>query len=101
MFGSVDESHRWCIFCEADCWPTPDFQTHAVYCPVSTGLWPVLESDYNMDMCCGMCSEKFEMYECYMQFDIETNQVCLQGSILEIICIGCAAAVTILGVKYE
>lgn len=101
MFDSLSERYRWCIYCKADCWPEPEHQKHNVDCPMATGLWPITEDDYNMDMCCGMCSEKFEMGEHSMQFDLHTHEVVLRGDMLEVICIGCAAAISILGVKYE
>lgn len=101
MFDPLDEQFRWCVFCKADCWPEPQKQKHNIDCPMSTGLWPITETDYNMDMCCGMCYEKFELNEFSMQFDVEKQQVSLYGTLLEVICIGCAAAITILGVKYE
>lgn len=95
----TEDLYRWCIYCKADCWLAT--QKHAPYCPVSTGLWPITQSDYDNDMCCGCCFEKFELDEYCMQLDTQINQVVLHGNVLEIICIGCAAGISILGVKYE
>lgn len=95
----MSQQYRWCIFCEADCYVSnPE---HNFACPISTGLWPVSQSDYDMDMCCGMCPYIFELDDCYMHVDIHTHKISSTGDILEVVCIGCATAISILGVKYE
>jgi hypothetical protein len=104
MFDTENETYRYCIYCETDCWLEPEYQLHAEDCPVKTGLWPVNKSDYDMDIYCGMCPVKFELNDFYMHYDLNKNIVSSpsdQNGVLQVICIGCAASISILGIKYE
>lgn len=42
-FDPMDEAFRWCVFCKADCWPDPEFQSHDDDCPNVTGIFPIDE----------------------------------------------------------
>lgn len=101
MFDSLSEQYRWCIYCKADCWPEPEHQKHNPDCPMTTGVYPVTDDDYNMEMCCSMCSERFEQGSSNIVIDIVTGEVSPHALISTVICIGCAAAISVLGVKYE
>jgi hypothetical protein len=68
---------------------------------VNTGLWPTTEQDYDMEMCCVMCGYDFKVGDHSMLVDCETGQVTKRSATAAVICIGCAVAITILGVKYE
>lgn len=101
MFDSLDDQYRWCIFCKADCWPEQENQEHAADCPQSTNLWPVSDDDYKCEMCCCMCSERFDKDSHSVLVDAVTGEITTLALVSTVICIGCAAAISILGVRYE
>lgn len=102
MFDPLDERYRWCIHCSADCWPEPEYQKHDEYCPFVTGLWPVMEEDLKLGMCCGQCMKAFQSGDVYMHINMETAlPQSRPAEMNEIVCVGCATAISILGAKYE
>jgi hypothetical protein len=95
------DAFRWCIYCKADCRPDFEYQTHTEDCPNSTNLWPITATDYECEMCCCMCSEQFEKDDFSMLVDVATGKLTSRAMTAAVVCIGCAAAISILGVKYE
>lgn len=104
MFDPLDEQYRWCIYCKADCWPEPEHQKHDSNCPMETGLYPVDDDTIEHEGCCGQCAIPFEPGDFEMNVDMETGKIVSQfenNKSYEVICVSCATAISVLGVKYE
>lgn len=101
MFDPLDEKYRWCIYCEADCWPEPENRKHAQDCPSTTNLWPVTQDDINMQMCCSQCPYEFNLGDFTMCVDFHTGELTTTAIVSSVVCIGCGAAINILGEQYE
>lgn len=91
MFDELDEQYRYCVYCKADCWLEPENQIHGKECPINTGLFPIDKMMLVTNACCMYCPYIFSEGDLYMLVN-ETNDV---------VCIGCATAINILGAKYE
>jgi hypothetical protein len=91
FFDPLDEKYRWCIYCQADCWPEPENQQHAADCPRTTGLFPVTQDmvDNRVECCYGDngCGHVFQLGEFYMDTEVETNG---PDTVVTVACIGCA-----------
>jgi hypothetical protein len=104
MFDALDEKYRWCIYCKADCWLELENQRHDKTCPFETGLFPVDSDTIERGGCCGQCSTPFELDDFEMNVDMKTGEIVSKFEpyrSYEIVCVGCATAIKVLGVKYE
>jgi hypothetical protein len=102
MYDSLDEQYRYCVHCSADCWPEPANQKHAMDCPTSTGIYPMDAQEKEYGMICDQCDKDIEDY--YGYIDMNTGNPVTRagaGDIVECVCLGCIAAISILGVSYE
>ncbi len=90
MFDELNEQYRYCIYCEADCWLEPENQQHITDCPFNTGLWPIEDFMLRTEACCMYCPYIFEPGDVYMM--VNDN---------EVVCVGCATAIKVLGAQYE
>lgn len=90
FFDPLDEKYRWCIYCNADCWPELENQRHGVDCPSVTGLYPVDQGmvDHHAE-CGGGCGHVFKLGEVYMHTQVEHNG---PDTTVTVGCIGCASA---------
>lgn len=90
FFDPLDERYRWCIYCNADCWPEPENQQHKDDCPSVTGLFPVDQEMVDLGAeCGGGCGHVFQLGEFYMDTQVEQNgpdKSCV------VACIGCASS---------
>lgn len=104
MFDPLDEQYRYCIYCKADCWPDPAYQQHDKTCPFETGLYPVDDDTIAHEGCCSQCSVPFVPGDFEMNVDMKTGKVVKRfepDKWYEIVCVGCATALDVLGADYE
>lgn len=102
-----DDPFRWCVHCGTDC--QVDEPEHADTCPATTGVWPVREEEAfrcphcgknTREMTCMDCGDPLEVGDHYALRDPETQQLVIKPEawgIGEVICLGCAAALGLLG----
>lgn len=92
-YDPLADQFRWCVYCQADCWPEPENQQHMPDCPTSTGLYPVLPQDINPwgDYGgCTACHTPFQLGDRYVLANPDTEQV--DGSTSGfVLCVGCGA----------
>lgn len=77
-FNPLDDKYRWCIYCQADCWPEHENQRHGEDCPVNTGIYPIRADEAlpTGDLgCCTACSHPFALGDFYVHVSDETGQV--------------------------
>lgn len=94
-FDPLDPALRYCVYCQADCWPEPENRQHAGDCPTQTGVYPILEQDRNPwgnfgD--CGGCHTPFTLGDLYVLADVRTETI--TGPAPEhgyVRCLGCGA----------
>lgn len=93
-FDPLDDRYRWCVYCQADCWPDPDHQRHDDACPRTTGLYPVRAAELRPGetaiLCC-RCDTTMALGELYALIDVETDRPTVHPDRGEVVCIGCAA----------
>lgn len=85
IYNPLDEKWRWCVYCNADCWP--EVPPHAKDCPLVTGLYPVDEDMLTNEVRCG-CGYVFQHGDLYVETEVtkigpDTHCV--------VACIGCGA----------
>lgn len=94
-FNPLDEQYRYCVYCQADCWPERENQQHKPDCPFNTGIYPVLEQDRHPsgDLgLCSACSSPFALGDMYVHISDETGIPVTnpaEGSTTWIACITC------------
>ncbi|PWK81692.1 hypothetical protein C8D88_116103 [Lentzea atacamensis] len=77
-FDPLDEKYRWCVYCQADCWPEPENQRHDSECPTNTGIYPVRAEDAlpTGDLgACTACSQPFALGDFYVHVSDESGLV--------------------------
>lgn len=92
FFDPLDERYRWCIYCQADCWPEPENQRHQDDCPLVTGLYPVDQDMVERGAQCGYgdgCGHVFQLGEFYMATEVKQDG---PDTYTTAACIGCASA---------
>jgi len=96
-FNPLDEKYRWCIYCNADCWPEPQNQQHQANCPKNTGVYPVLEQDLQPYGCsCSACRTPFKLGDLYVLANVDSEKV--DGSASGyVVCLGCGATAAPIG----
>lgn len=77
-FNPLDDKYRWCIYCQADCWPEHENQQHAQECLTNTGIYPVRADEAlpTGDLgVCTACSHPFALGDFYVHVSDETGLV--------------------------
>lgn len=92
-FDPLDPSLRYCVYCEADCWPEPENQQHAESCPFVTGIYPVrdLGPDGTYGQCTA-CTAQFLEGEYYVLVSDTTGRQVVRagsGETCWVACLGC------------
>lgn len=92
FFDPLDEKYRWCIWCQADCWPEPENRQHKADCPSVTGIYPVDQDMLDREARCGYgedgCGYVFKPGDFYMDTEVSTNG---PDKYCTVACIGCAS----------
>ena len=105
MSDELEDRYRWCVFCGADCWVSPEFQSHADDCPSVTGVFPVRGEELgglcescgepSRSMGCCRCDHTFSLGEHYHRLRIPDTDDSMPG--YEVVCAGCAAHAELSG----
>lgn len=94
-FDTLDERYRWCVYCEADCWPEPENQRHDPTCPITTGVFPVDEDPFLPGSFgrCAACDWPFDRDDKYMVANDDTGRCdTAVPPVGWVVCIGCGVA---------
>jgi hypothetical protein len=86
------DEYRYCLYCEADCWPEPDNQRHGPECPDSTLVYPVDEPMLTFGARCE-CGHVFQRGDSYMHVEVARSGPDL---VVVVVCVGCAARAVLL-----